>query len=347
MPELWHAATNSKRLAGFHSGYHVLEMETFFNFFFLQVCGIQTFRSSSLRGLNMFPTMSVSICPTLSRSRKWWNFTYRVLLCLESGFENQVGHVEWCLKLVFLLGLYFWCLFGLSFYVNVVCTFLGLCVCIRDVFSTNHCLFWKYKRILFWNENTACLFCKSWCYAAKIFLVVHTASDREIPACWEDEKCYMWLHLQFVIAFCLVDLYLACACLFGSNRFRKWELTAFVQRFHLCVQHHVGGSEIVPISSYRFVFSLSFVLCLMRWLQAYCNKSGNAVLVKDRGVGCCQSGLLKELESLQPLKLFACRMTSAGLQTQCNAMQQTLMEFMVEKQNAFSKILHPFTQFPG
>ena len=36
-----------------------------------------------------------------------------------------------------------------------------------------------------------------------------------------------------------------CAAL-ARNRFRKWELTAFVQRFHLCVQHHVGGSEIVP-----------------------------------------------------------------------------------------------------
>lgn len=196
-------------------------------------------------------------------------------------------------------------------------------------------MFFLYILVCFGSANESCSatktqqthpFCKSWC--CHDFWWFKTAGDREIPDCWEHEKCcicnlsshfFGWRSPCFsktrwkfnIPNFWNLCFHPLCAAL-ARNRFRKWELTAFVQRFHLCVQHHVGGSEIVPNSWYRFVSR--FRLCfLMRWLQAYCNKSGNAVLVKDKGVGCCQSGLLEVLESLQSLKLFACRMTSAGL----------------------------------
>ena len=60
-----------------------------------------------------------------------------------------------------------------------------------------------------------------------------------------------------------------------------------------CVQHYVRGMETLMLVLHEF--GVTFFLCFhcntvdfLGHLQAYCNKSGNAVLVKDRpsvGIG--------------------------------------------------------------
>lgn len=75
---------------------------------FLQVRGIKMFQL--VTRFEKVSKMNVGICSTMSTSRKGCNFIYHILVCLESGSENQVVHVKlspktgafaWALLLMF------------------------------------------------------------------------------------------------------------------------------------------------------------------------------------------------------------------------------------------------------